>query len=135
MAHFAKLHEDSKVTDVYVIHNNELLVDGIEQESKGIEFITQLMGDGTYVQTSYNKNFRKNYAGIGRSYDAERDAFISPKPYDSWLLNEDTCRWVSPVARPEGPQSYEWNEESQEWVARPEGPQSYEWNEESQEWL
>jgi hypothetical protein len=116
MAHFAKLDEDSKVTGVYVIHNNELLVDGVEQESKGIEFITQLMGDGTYVQTSYNNNFRKNYAGTSYSYDAERDAFISPKPYDSWSLNEDTCLWVPPVPMPEDGKAYQWNEESQEWL-------------------
>ena len=116
MAHFAKLDEDSKVTGVYVIDNNELLVDGVEQESKGIEFITQLKGDGTYVQTSYNNNFRKNYAGTSYSYDAERDAFISPKPYDSWSLNEDTCLWVPPVPMPEDGKAYQWNEESQEWL-------------------
>tara|TARA_R100000306_G_scaffold59562_1_gene58764 strand:+ start:1638 stop:2015 length:378 start_codon:yes stop_codon:yes gene_type:complete len=125
MAHFAKL-ENGKVTGVYVVHNNELLVDGVEQESKGIEFITQLMGDGTYVQTSYNtykgvhsgdkEPLRKNYAGIGWSYDAERDAFIPTKPYDSWSLNEDTCRWVPPVPYPEDGQKYEWNEGSQEWL-------------------
>ena len=125
MAHFAKL-EDSKVTGVYVIDNNELLVDGVEQESKGIEFITQLMGDGTYVQTSYNTykgvhsddktQFRKNYAGIGYSYDSERDAFIPPNAFNSWSLDEDTCQWVPPVPMPEDGQRYQWNEESQEWL-------------------
>ena len=125
MAHFAKL-EDGKVTGVYVIHNNELLVDGVEQESKGIEFITKVMGDGTYVQTSYNTYsgvhsgdktpIRKNYAGIGYSYDSERDAFIPPNAFNSWSLDEDTCQWVPPVARPTSDHPYEWNEESQEWL-------------------
>ena len=125
MAHFAKL-EDSKVTGVYVIDNNELLVDGVEQESKGIEFITQLMGDGTYVQTSYNTykgvhsddktQFRKNYAGIDYSYDSERDAFIPPNAFNSWSLDEDTCQWVPPVPMPEDGKAYQWNEESQEWL-------------------
>jgi hypothetical protein len=93
MAHFAELDDNNTVTQVIVVHNNELLEDGIESEAKGIAFCQSLFG-GTWVQTSYNGNMRKNYAGIGMTYDADRDAFILPKPYDSWILDEDTCRWT-----------------------------------------
>jgi hypothetical protein len=93
MAHFAQLNENNMVTQVIVVHNNELLVDGIEQEAKGIAFCQNLLG-GTWVQTSYNRTFRKNFAGIGYTYDAQRDAFIAPQPEgEGWLLDETTCIW------------------------------------------
>ncbi len=92
MAHFAQLDESNNVLQVIVVNNNELLDNGIESEAKGIEFCQSLFG-GNWVQTSYNNNFRKNYAGIGYYYDETRDAFIPPKPLGNWLLNEDTCRW------------------------------------------
>lgn len=93
MAHFAQLNENNVVTQVIVVHNNELLVDGIEQEAKGIEFCQSLFG-GTWVQTSYNNNIRKNFAGIGYTYDAQRNAFIAPQPEgEGWTLDEDTCVW------------------------------------------
>jgi hypothetical protein len=93
MAHFVELNESNIVKQVIVVHNNELLVDGIELETKGIEFCQSLFG-GTWVQTSYNGNIRKNYAGIGDLYDPIRDAFIKPKPEEgNWVLNEDTCQW------------------------------------------
>ena len=117
MAHFAKIDENSIVAGIIVVHNNVLLDDnGVEQESLGDLFCSDLLG-GNWVQTSYNRNIRKNYAGIGYTYDEERDAFIPPQPYVSWTLNEDTCLWDSPVAYPsEG--IHEWDETNGVWVER-----------------
>ena len=70
---------------------------------------------GEWIQTSYNGNIRKNYAGIGYTYDPQRDAFIAPKQYESWILNEDTCRWEAPVAYPTDGKIYKWNEDNQSW--------------------
>jgi len=93
MAHFAQLDESNIVTQVIVVHNNELLDNGVESEAKGAAFCQSLLG-GNWIQTSYNGNIRKNYAGIGYTYDQTRDAFIPPKPEEgNWVLNEDTCRW------------------------------------------
>lgn len=93
MAHFAQLDESNIVTQVIVVHNNELLDNGVESEAKGVAFCQSLLG-GNWVQTSYNGNIRKNYAGIGYTYDQTRDAFIPPKPEEgNWVLNEDTCKW------------------------------------------
>ena len=93
MAHFAELDATNTVTQVIVVHNNELLDNGVESEAKGIAFCQSLFG-GNWVQTSYNASIRKNYAGIGCIYDPVRDAFIPPKPEEgNWVLNEDTCRW------------------------------------------
>ena len=121
MAHFAELGMNNVVLRVIVVHNNELLDEnGQESEAKGQEFCRSLFG-GTWVQTSYNANFRKNYAGQGFTYDSTRDAFIPPKPFASWVLNEDTCQWGSPVpyptdvGTPEAPKRYVWNEEAQQW--------------------
>jgi hypothetical protein len=116
MAHFAQLNEDNIVTQVIVVHNNDLLDEnGIEQESKGQQFCTNLLG-GNWVQTSYNATFRKNYAGIGFAYDPVRNAFIPPKPYPSWVLNEDSCQWEAPVAYPTDDKSYTWDEETTSWL-------------------
>jgi hypothetical protein len=95
MAHFAELDENNIVKQVIVVNNNELLVDGVESEAKGIEFCQTLLG-GNWVQTSYNGNFRKNYAGIGFTYDQIQDAFIAPKPDESCVFNEETCQWELP---------------------------------------
>ena len=93
MAHFAELDATNTVTQVIVVHNNELLDNGVESEAKGIAFCQSLFG-GNWVQTSYNGNIRKNFAGIGYTYDSVRDAFIPPKPEEGeWILNEDTCIW------------------------------------------
>jgi hypothetical protein len=93
MAHFAQLDESNIVTQVIVVHNNELLDNGVESEAKGVAFCQSLLG-GNWVQTSYNGNIRKNYAGVGFTYDKTRDAFIPPKPEEgNWVLNEDTCIW------------------------------------------
>jgi len=101
MAHFAQLDENNVVTQVIVVHNNELLHEGVEQEAKGIAFCEGLLG-GRWAQTSYNGNIRKNFAGIGYTYDAQRDAFIPPQPDGSgWVLDEATCQWRNPTLEAE----------------------------------
>ena len=92
MAHFAELDNQNTVLRVIVVHNNELLDNGVESEAKGIAFCKTLFG-GNWKQTSYNGTIRKNYAGIGFTYDPVRDAFIPPKPGDNWVLDEATCQW------------------------------------------
>ena len=115
MAHFAKL-KSRKVVNVVTVNNNELLIDGVENEQKGIDFLNNLYGtNDVWKQTSYNNNFRKNYAGIGFIYDEARDAFISPKTYDSWIFNETTCRWEAPIAKPDDGKVYRWNEKTESW--------------------
>jgi hypothetical protein len=114
MAHFAQI-ENGTVVNVIVVHNNELLIDGIEQEQKGIEFCQSLLG-GTWVQTSYNGNIRKQYAGIGYTYDADADQFVAPQPYASWSLDSNND-WQAPTPKPEG--SFIWDEETLAWVATP----------------
>ena len=96
MAHFAELDENNVVKQIIVVHNNELLDDGIESETKGIEFCKSLFG-GNWIQTSYNGNFRKNYACIGFTYDEQRNAFISPRPENAIGFNEETCQWILPT--------------------------------------
>ena len=116
MAHFAQIDENNIVQQVIVVHNNELLDEnGVEQESRGVQFCKSLLG-GNWVQTSYNASFRKNYAGQGYTYDSVRDAFISPKPYNSWVLNEDTCNWESPAPYPSDGKLYTWDEDTVSWI-------------------
>ena len=116
MATFAKLGLNNKVIEVLSIHNNELLdSNGAEQEVNGIDFLTKLTGWSIWVQTSYNNNFRKNHAGIGYTYDEDRDAFIPKKPYASWILNETTCLWEAPSAMPDDGEKYIWNESTTTW--------------------
>ena len=111
MAHFAKLGVNNIVEQVIVVSN-----DIATTEQAGIDFINQLYKtNDIWKQTSYNNNIRKNYAGIGYIYDAQRDAFIAPKPFNSWVLNEDTCLWEAPVARPNDEGRYTWNEETKNW--------------------
>lgn len=117
MAHFAQLDENNKVINVIVV-NNEVISN--EQfptsEPIGIEFCQSLYGiDTVWKQTSYNANFRYNYAGIGYTYDATRDAFISQKPYESWVLDENTCRWKAPIPYPDDSQDYVWDEDTISW--------------------
>jgi len=116
MAHFAKIGLNSKVIEVIKV-NNEVLrdADGIEQETISIDFLTKLTGWAIWKQTSYNSNIRKNYAGKGYIYDEDRDAFIPKKPYPSWILNETTCVYESPVAKPDDGNEYNWNESTQSW--------------------
>jgi hypothetical protein len=133
MASFAKIGLNSKVIEVLSVVN-EVLHDsnGIEQESIGIDFLTKLTGYPVWKQTSYNTKsgvhteggtpLRKNHAGIGMTYDETRDAFIPPKPFNSWILNEDTCNWNAPVAMPktvlEDNQYYSWNESIVNWEVK-----------------
>ena len=115
MAHFAQLDENNVVTQVIVVANEELLDNGVESEAKGIEFCKKLLG-GNWKQTSYNKNIRKNYAGIGYIYDATRDVFYEQQPYPSWVLNETTCIWEAPISYPTNDKRYSWDEEIKSWV-------------------
>jgi hypothetical protein len=120
MAHFAKLDENNVVFEVHLVNNNELLQDGVESETKGIQFLIDWSGGYTkWKQTSYNGKIRKNYAGVGYTYDSVRDAFIPPQPFPSWVLNEETCQWDAPVAMPADGQLYNWDEASLSWVAQP----------------
>jgi hypothetical protein len=116
MAHFAQI-EDSLVIQVIVVNNEDILDEqGNESEAVGIQFCTDLLG-GTWLQTSYNNNLRKNYAGINYTYDSTRDAFIAPQPFPSWTLNEDTYKWDAPLPDPSAEDEiYEWNESSGSWV-------------------
>ena len=102
MSHFAKIDSNNIVTEVIVAEQ-----DFINSGVVGDSFL--------WIQTSYNNNFRKNFAGIGYTYDKTRDAFIPPQPYESWTLNEDTCLWECPVAYPDDGNMYNWNEETQTW--------------------
>jgi hypothetical protein len=119
MAHFAELDENNIVKQVIVVANNELLLDGVESETRGVIFCKSLFGEDTkWKQTSYNGTIRKNYAGIGYAYDTNRDAFIPPKSFDSWLLNEDTCLWDAPVAYPTDGKFYYWDEPTLSWIEK-----------------
>ena len=116
MAHFAKLGTGDIVERVEVVSN-----DIATTEQAGIDFLKDFYNDhnATWVQTSYNHNFRKNFAGIGYYYDKDRDAFIAPKIYESWTLDEDTCLWVPPIEYPSNAitdgKSYKWNEITKSW--------------------
>jgi hypothetical protein len=130
MAHFAKIENNIVTTVVSVV--NEVIKDsnGIEQENIGIEFLKTLYNEpnANWKQTSFNTNsgvhllnkipLRKNHAGIGYTYDSQRDAFIAPKPFNSWILNESTCNWEAPIAYPVDSNinnMYKWNEEILNW--------------------
>jgi len=111
MAHFAKLGMGNKVLTVEVV-SNDIATD----EQTGVNFLNNLYGTrDVWKQTSYNGTIRKNFAGIGFTYDESRDAFIPPKPFNSWTLNETTCQWEAPVAYPDDGQFYEWNESTKQW--------------------
>lgn len=116
MAHFAELGENNVVLQVIVVDNKDTIdTFGVEQEEIGAEFCRRLLG-GTWKQTSYNGNFRKNYAGIGYIYDSVRDAFVPPKPFPSWVLDESTCRWDAPAPRPDDGKRYTWDEATTSWL-------------------
>ena len=115
MAHFAKLDENNIVIAVHVVNNEVIMVDGVESEQVGIDFLTSLHGHDLWKQTSYNDTFRKHYAGIGMFYNPDLDAFIEQKPFDSWTLNEETCVWEAPTPKPDYENFYLWDEESLSW--------------------
>jgi hypothetical protein len=115
MAHFAELNENNIVLEVIVVNNSEL--DLANEEASGIAWLTEWSGGySNWKQTSYNGTIRKNYAGIGYTYDAVRDAFIAPKPLESWVLDEETCQWEAPVAYPTDGKNYRWDEPTVTWV-------------------
>ena len=117
MAHFAKLDDNNLVIAVHCVHNNELLDEnGNEIEAKGIAFLAALYGGYTnWKQTSYNGNFRKNYAGAGYTYQADIDAFVAPKPYASWTLDAN-AQWQPPASKPTDEKIYSWNEATTSWI-------------------
>lgn len=117
MAHFAELDANNVVLRVIVVNNKDTSdANGVEKEYIGAAFCERLFG-GTWKQTSYNGNFRKNYAGIGFTYDATRDAFVPPKPQEgTWVFNEDTCQWERPLPMPKDGKTYNWDEATQSWV-------------------
>lgn len=111
MAHFAKLDENNVVTEVVVIENSDILdTNGDESESVGVAFCQSLFGGGTWKQTSFNDSMRKNFAGTGFTYDSVRDAFIPPKEFNSWVLNEQTCQWEPPQSMPDFESVWIWDE-------------------------
>ena len=145
MASFAKLDINNIVTEVIAVNNNELLDNGVESEEKGIIFLKSLYGQDTiWKQTSYNtqggkyytqidrkfiydpalqsKAFRKNFAGIGFTYDSSLDGFIPPKEYNSWVLNTQTCEWGPPADKPRPGDNWVWNESTENWVEISIGP-------------
>jgi hypothetical protein len=134
MGYFAKLNENNAVIEVHSVSNFVFETDGIDDENKGIEFLTSIFNHSNWKRTSYNtiggvyydsitrqpsenqsKAFRKNYAGFNYIYDEQRDAFIPPKPYPSWVLDEFSCLWQPPIPRPQQGFKYKWNEENQQW--------------------
>jgi hypothetical protein len=118
MAHFAKLDENNIVIQVTVINNIEMLTaDNVESEMMGVAFLIRWSGGySNWKQTSYTGKIRKNFAGVGYKYDAQRDAFIPPQPFPSWTLNETTCLWDSPTPIPTDGQRYQWDEPTTSWV-------------------
>ena len=119
MAHFAKLDDNNIVTDILVVNNEVILkADGTESELKGKQFLNATFGQAKWVQTSYNHNFRKQYAGIGFVYDSENDIFIAPQPFDSWSL-DDNFNWQPPVDYPNDDNDYYWDEDTLSWILLP----------------
>jgi hypothetical protein len=107
MSHWAELDENNVVLRVTVGDNND--------PDEGYQWLIDNLG-GTWIKTSYNATIRKNYAGVGFTYDSTRDAFIPPKPFDSWELNEETCQWQAPVAYPTDGKTYNWDETTTSWI-------------------
>ena len=118
MAHFAEINEENIVTQIVVVHNNELLNGAEESEEKGINFCESIFGHRNWVQTSYNSNIRYNFAGVGFTWDPYNNAFYPPQPFPSWSLNEN-YKWTAPVPYPVCDDCEDnfhiWNEENQEW--------------------
>lgn len=110
MAHFAEIDQNNIVTRVIVVDN--------ALEPMGSQWCNKIFG-GTWIQTSYNGKIRKNYASVGYSYDKELDAFIPPKPHDSWILNMNTCQWESPIPSPNDGNLYFWDENLKSWIKPP----------------
>tara|TARA_Y100000310_G_C20314845_1_gene637937 strand:- start:42 stop:419 length:378 start_codon:yes stop_codon:yes gene_type:complete len=123
MAHFAEINEEGIVQRVRVISNDILIQNGEEVEELGVAYLKDRHPNTDWVQTSYNDNFRKRYAGKGMKYDVERDAFIHPNPpFPSWLFNEESLSWEAPFPMPDDGKFYAWDEESKSWVETDEQP-------------
>jgi hypothetical protein len=118
MAHFAKLNDQNIVIDVNVVNNETINnLPFPDSEAVGVAFLTEWSGGySNWKQTSYNNNFRKRFAGLGHTYDSSLDAFITPSPFPSWVLNLDTCEWEAPILYPTDGKNYYWNEDTQQWV-------------------
>jgi len=115
VAHFAELNQNNEVLRVVVVDNRDTSdASGVEREHIGQAHLEKILG-GVWRQTSYNATMRKNYAGVGYTYDAQRDAFVPPKPFNSWILNETTCQWQAPVTMPQDGKMYAWNEQAGNW--------------------
>ena len=141
MGYFAEINSENKVLRVVKACNIDIANNGGEQSAsaaKAFEKVCPLSNAGIkWVQTSYNKNFRKNYAGKDYIYDEQKDAFISQKPYNSWVLNENTCMWEAPVSYPSDVDSYaiKWDESNQRWIGSPlDNNFAYKWNSVSNSW-
>jgi hypothetical protein len=106
MSHFAEIDDNNIVLRVLVGDN--------DYPNEGYDWFVENLG-GTWIQTSYNGNIRKNFAGTGMIYDSERDAFVAPQPFESWTLDEDTCTWTPPIPKPTDDKLYTWDEDSQTW--------------------
>lgn len=115
MAHFAQIDAGGIVVRVVSVANAVLMDNGVESEQRGVTFLQSLYG-GDWVQTSYNRTRRKHFAGVGYRYDSSRDAFIQPRPYQSWTLDESTCTWKPPVPAPNDGKPHAWDEAGQRWV-------------------
>ena len=133
MAHFARLEND-KVVQVIVVNNDVILENGTESEEKGIAFCQSLFGEESiWKQTSYNGTIRKNFASLNYTYDAIRDAFISPKLFASWIIDEATCQWIAPIAMPSDGNFYGWSETTGNWIPKPDSG-LWDWNDEEEIW-
>ena len=118
MAHFAKLNENNEVVEVNVVNNEDIQnLEFPESEPLGVQFLNNFYSDSSvWKQTSYNGSFRKNYAGIGHTYDPSRNAFIPPKVFNSWVIHEGTCLWEAPIPYPLDGKKYYWDEPTLSWI-------------------
>jgi len=116
MAYMAQLDDNNTVLRVLSVSNTDCPDPAPANEAQGAAFLESLGLGGNWKQTSFNATFRKNYAGIGYTFDADRDAFIAPQPYASWILNEDTCQWEPPLPYPTDGKQYSWDEDTTSWV-------------------
>jgi len=116
MKYFAKIGINNEVMEVHVVHENELKdSNGVEHESLGIQFLNNLHKYSNWVQCWKDHSKRKHMAGVGMIYNEDKDAFIPKQNFSSWILNEDTCNWEAPVAKPDDEKTYKWNEETTSW--------------------
>ena len=116
MAHYAKLDEKNIVLEVVVIDDNNEMKNGVTDEETGIQFCQSLLNYLTWKKTSYNNNIRKRYAGIGFTYNLQYDAFIPPKPFNSWLFDEAELNWKAPLPIPDSNNQYYWDENTTSWI-------------------